>query len=138
MNLDNLFRAFHLFGVILWIGGLLMLTFFLTAVQAETDAAAKKRLAAFARKLGRVPDVGFTIALVFGLHILVKFKLYTVHYMHAKLLFVAFLIGMHGFLRVKSKRALESGDVKLPAFVRPLLLLFVLAILVFVMTKVPA
>ena len=137
MSLDRLFYAFHLFGVIMWVSGLFALTYFLDAAKAETDAGAKKRLTAYTRKMARIPDIGATLALVFGAHLLFRFKFYTVPYMHAKLLLVVFLIGMHGFLRVKTKRAAEGQDTGAPAWARPLMSAIVLGILVFVMTKVP-
>jgi putative membrane protein len=137
-RLDQLFLAFHLFGVILWVGGLFALTLFLAAIQKEPESASRTRLAAFVRKIAMLPDIGATIAIVFGAHWLFRFKLYTAHYMHAKLLLVAILIGLHGYLRVKTKRAAGGGDPSLPVFVRPAFALVVLGILIFVMLKIPA
>jgi len=138
MNMDSLFLALHVFGAILWVAGLVSLTMLFGAAKAEGDPGARKRLLAFARKAGMVPDIGATIAILFGLHRLFVLQLYKVHYMHAKLLFVVFLIGLHGFLRAKTKRAAESGEANLPGFVRPAIALVVLAIVVFVVTKFPA
>jgi uncharacterized membrane protein len=138
MTMDSLFLAFHVFGAIVWVAGLVSLTMLFGAAKAETDAGARKRLLAFARKAGMVPDIGATITILFGLHRLFVLKVYKFHYMHAKLLFVFFLIAMHGFLRAKTKRAAESGEPNLPAFVRPVLAFLVLGILVFVITRFPA
>lgn len=138
MTLATLFLTFHVFGVIVWVSGLVGLTLLFSAARGESDPAARKRLFGFARRAGMVPDMGATIALIFGLHWLFAYKVYKFHYMHAKLLFVFFLIGMHGFLRAKVKRASESGDPALPAFVGPALAIIVLAIVFFVITKTPA
>jgi putative membrane protein len=138
ITIATLFLAFHVFGVILWVAGLVGLTILFAAARAESDVGVRKRLLGFARKAGRVPDAGATIALIFGLHWLFAYKMYKFHYMHAKLLFVVFLVGLHGFLRAKTKRAAESGDASLPAFVRPALAVIVLAIVFFVITKFPA
>jgi uncharacterized membrane protein len=138
MTLATLFLTFHVFGVIVWVSGLVGLTLLFAAAKAESDRGARKRLLGFARRAGMVPDIGATIAFIFGLHWLFAYKFYKFHYMHAKLLFVFFLVGMHGFLRAKAKRASESGDATLPAFVRPALAIIVLGILFFVITKIPA
>jgi uncharacterized membrane protein len=138
MTLATLFLTFHVFGVIVWVSGLFGLALLFAAAKAEGDPGARKRLLGFARRAGMVPDIGATIAMIFGLHWLFAYKFYKFHYMHAKLLFVFFLIGMHGFLRAKVKRASESGDPTLPAFVRPVLAVIVLGILFFVITKIPA
>jgi putative membrane protein len=138
MTLASLFLAFHVVGVIFWVGGLLTLTVLLSAMKAETDAAARKRLAAFTRKAAVAPDIAATVAIIFGLHWLFAYKIYKFHYMHAKLLLVVILLGLHGFLRVQTKRAAESGESKLPAFARPLLVLLALGIVVVVITKFPS
>jgi putative membrane protein len=138
ITLATIFLAFHVFGVILWVAGLVGLTLLFAAARGESDVAARKRLLGFARRAGMVPDIGATLAIVFGLHWLFAYKFYKFHYMHAKLLFVVFLLGLHGFLRAKTKRAAESGDASLPAFVRPALAIVVLAIVFFVITKFPA
>ena len=138
MTLASLFLAFHVVGVIFWVGGLLTLTVLLSAMKAETDPAARKRLGAFTRKAAIAPDIASFVAMLFGLHALFANKLYKFHYMHAKLLLVVFLLGLHGFLRVQTKRAAESGESKLPGFARPLLVLLALGIVVVVITRFPA
>jgi uncharacterized membrane protein len=137
MSLDRLFLALHLFGGFIWIGGLFQLASFLTAVQAEGDSGARARLAQRARKLAVLPDVGATLALVFGLHWLFRFKLYAVPYMHIKLGLIVFVLILHVFLRLRSKRAAQGQAVDVPAFVRPVLGLLALGIITLVITKWP-
>jgi protoporphyrinogen IX oxidase len=136
MTFTGIAYTLHVYGIVLWVAGLVAVTMLLDAAHGETDPAAKKRLGTFARKVARLPDLGATLALIFGLHILFSLKMYRLHYMHAKLLFVAILIGLHGFVRVKTKQAAEGKDVAVPWF-RPVMGLVVLAIVFFVMTKFP-
>jgi uncharacterized membrane protein len=138
LTLDNVFLALHVLGNFIWVGGLIALTVLLSAVKREPDAGARQRLAEFARKQGRIADAGATLAILFGAHWLFRFKLYTAHYMHAKLLFVFFLLGLHGFLRAKAKQASSGGEWSWPAFIPPVLVGIVFAIVFFVITKFPA
>ena len=86
-----------------------------------------------------MPDIGATIAIVFGAHWLFRFKLYAAHYMHGKLALVALVIGMHVYLRIKAKRVRQGVELTAPPmFVKPLLSLIAIGILIFVITKVPA
>ena len=136
--MDKLFLAFHVFGVILWVGGLLAVALFLAAARAQPDVGARARVAAFARKAAMIPDIGATLAIVFGLHWLFRFKLYTLPYMHIKLTLVVFLIALHGFLRVKTKRMAQGGETSLPPAVPWLLGALALGIVIVVMLKVPS
>jgi putative membrane protein len=135
MTIASLFLAFHVVGVIFWVGGLFALTLLLAAARNEPDAGARTRLAAFTRKVAMLPDIAATFAIVFGLHWLFAYKRYQFHYMHVKLMLVVLLLGLHGFLRVKTKRAAQGGEIALPAFVRPALVLLALLIVVVVITK---
>jgi uncharacterized membrane protein len=132
---NRLFLAFHVFGAFMWIGGLFQLALLLGAVKQEPDGAAKKRLLTFTRKAARIPDIGATLAILFGAHWLFKYQLYKMPYMHIKLTMVLIVFGMHGYLRVQTKRAAERGDANLPGFVEPLLVLLTLGIMAVVLIK---
>lgn len=139
MTLDKLFLSFHVVGALMWVGSLFALTAFLEAVAAEPDPAPRGRLLKFLRQAAIVPDIGATIAIVFGLHWLFKFKIYQMPYMHAKLALVAILIGVHGFLKVKAKRARKGEPFTAPpVFLKPMLTLLATGIVIFVISKVPA
>jgi len=139
MTLDKLFLSLHVVGALMWVGSLFALTAFLEAYAAEPDAAPRGRLVKFLREAAIVPDVGATIAIVFGSHWLFKFKLYQAHYMHAKLALVAVLIGVHVYLKLKAKRAKQGETItKPPMFLKPLLTLLAVGIVIFVISKVPA
>jgi uncharacterized membrane protein len=139
MTLDKLFLSLHVLGALMWIGSLFALTAFLEAYAAEPDTAARSRLLKFVREASIVPDVGATIAIAFGLHWLVKFKLYEAHFMHAKLTLVAVVIGIHVVLKRKTMAAKRGEAItKPPVFLKPLLTLLALGIITFVISKVPS
>jgi uncharacterized membrane protein len=138
MKLDSIFLSLHVLGALMWIGSLFALAFILEAYAAEPDAAAKGRLAKFVRQAAIVPDIGATVAIVFGLHWLFKFKLYQMPYMHIKLALVAVVIGMHGFLKVKAKRVRKGEAMTAPPMVlKPMLSLTAALIILFVISKWP-
>jgi putative membrane protein len=137
-KLDLVFRAFHIYGALMWVGGLVTLIAFLEAHAKEPDVAARGRLTKHVRVASIVPDIGATIALVMGLHWLFKFKLYQAHYMHPKLALVAVLIGLHGYLKGRVKKV-KAGEVAAPfGAIKPVVSLLVIGILIFVVVKIPA
>jgi uncharacterized membrane protein len=138
-KLDLVFRALHVWGTFMWIGGLFGVTAFVAAAAAEPDPAARGRLTKFVRQAAIIPDIGAAIAIVFGAHWLFKFDYYKVAYMHPKLTLVAALIGLHVYLRRKVGVLKRTGEVKAPpGFLRPVLSLIAIGILILVMVKVPS
>ena len=138
MTLDRLFLSLHVLGALIWIGGLFALAAFLEAVAAVPESAARGRLLKFLRQAAIVPDVGATLAIVFGLHWLFRFKLYKMPYMHIKLALVAVLIGMHGYLKMKAKKARKGEPFTAPPVVAKLMVtLLAFGILLFVIEKWP-
>ncbi|MBS1124603.1 MAG: hypothetical protein H6Q90_6831 [Deltaproteobacteria bacterium] len=139
MTMDKLFLALHVVGALMWIGSLFAVMSFLEAFAGEPDPAARGRLLKYVRQAAIVPDIGATIALVFGLHWLFRFKLYEAHYMHAKLALVAVVLGLHVMLRLKVKKA-KNGEAfsPPPLALKPLLTLLATGIVIFVIAKVPA
>jgi uncharacterized membrane protein len=138
LNLDRVFLAFHVFGAMLWIGGLFAVMAFLDATITEPDVAARGRLVKHLRLAAIVPDVGATLAMLFGLHWLFRFKLYEAHYMHPKLALVVLVLGLHVYLRRKVGACKRGEAVTAPPVAaKPLLSLTVLGILFFVLTKWP-
>ena len=139
MTIDKLFLALHVLGALMWVGSLFALMAFLEAYADEPDAGARGRLLKHLRSAAIVPDVGATIAIVFGAHWLFRFKLYEMHYMHAKLALVAVVLALHVMLKLKVKRAKKGEPFKAPPVaLKPLLTLIALGIIIFVITKVPA
>ena len=135
---ENLFLSFHVIGALMWIGSLFALAAFLEAFAAEPDQAARGRLAKFVRQAAIVPDIAATLAIVFGLHWLFKFKVYQMPYMHIKLTLVAVVIGVHGFLKMKAKKVRKGEQLTAPPmFVKPMLSLTAAGIVLFVISKWP-
>ncbi len=138
MTLDNVFLALHVLGAMMWIGGLFAVMAFLDATLAEPDPAARARLVVHLRQAAMVPDIALAIALVFGAHWLMRFKLYETHFMQAKLALVVLVIGLHVVLRRKVG-AIKRGEATTPPPLawKPLLSATVLGILLFVITRWP-
>jgi putative membrane protein len=116
----------HVVGFIIWLGSLFSMARTLLARDAETDEAFRTRLGTLARAEGLRADVGAATTLVGGLWLLSMAPAFYLHqpWMHAKLTLVVALLGAHGFLRVKAKRA-SLGEGSLP---RPVVsILWVLA-----------
>jgi len=139
MTMDKLFLSLHVVGALMWIGSLFAVMAFLEAFAGEPDAAARGRLLKHLRAAAIVPDVGATIAMVFGLHWLFRFKLYEAHYMHAKLALVAVVIGLHVMLRMKVRKARKGEPFSPPPLaLKPMLTLLATGIVIFVIAKIPA
>lgn len=137
-KLDLVFRAFHIYGALMWVGGMFALMALLDAHAQEPDVAARGRLTKHVRIASIVPDIGATIALLMGLHWLFKYKLYQAHYMHPKLALVAVLIGVHGYLKGRVKKV-KLGETAPPfRALKPVVSLIAIGILIFVVVKVPA
>ena len=139
MTLDKLFLAFHVFGAFLWIGGLFATIAFIETTIAEPDAGAKARLVKATRTAAIVPDVGAAIAIVFGAHWLMRFKLYEAHYMQPKLGLVVLVVGIHWYLKTKVGALKRNETVTAPPMaLKPIMSITVLSIIFFVITKWPA
>jgi uncharacterized membrane protein len=138
MTLDKLFLSLHVFGAFLWIGGLFATLAFIETTVAEPDAAAKARLVKATRAAAIVPDVGATIAIVFGAHWLMKFKLYEAHYMHPKLALVVVVLAIHVYLRTKVGKLKRNEAVTAPPVaLKVIISLTALGIILFVVSKWP-
>jgi putative membrane protein len=101
----------HVFGLVLWIGGLLIATVVLSQHSHETSSEARRILA----RLGRIclrglADPGAFLTLLAGIILVATNRAYYLHarWMHIKLIFVAVLIGIHGIVAMRSK-SLVSG-----------------------------
>lgn len=136
VNLQNVFLGLHVFGAILWSGGLLTLALLLAAAGRESGEPAQ-RLGALARKLGMWADLGATLAILFGLHRLFSMKLYKLPYIHIKIALVVVIFALHGILRARAKKVATGAAQGVPAFALPLLLATLLAICVVVLVKLP-
>ncbi len=131
--------VFHLFGVIMWIGSLLVITSMLALVPDEVGAA-RERIVVAARRLLRVSsNVGAIVAVVFGL-VLIALNPVVMRqgWMHAKLALVLVLLFFH-FRLYRRVAALENdpGSATRREFsmLHGIISLLLLLILVLVLVK---
>jgi putative membrane protein len=124
--------VFHVFGIVLWVSGLLVTSMALTRHTQETAPEARQALARlewiFMRGLA---DIGALLAIVFGISLILTNSSYYLRapWLHIKLTFVVLLIGLHGLIAARTKRfgkgtiQLQRGDARL--MVTATLLIFI-------------
>ncbi|HTT74502.1 MAG TPA: CopD family protein [Candidatus Binataceae bacterium] len=129
----NWILVFHLFGVILWLGGLLTVTSMMALVPAEVGAARERLIGASNRILRMSGHAGAAIAILFGiLALVVAPYLLTQPWLHVKLALVAVLLFFHIRLARRLNRLerdrteATSGEFRMVHGIISLLLLFIL------------
>lgn len=103
--------VFHIFGVVFWIGGLLVISSLMALVPDEVGVA-KERIIVLARRLLVVgANIGAAVAIIFGiLAILSEPGVLTQGWLHLKLLLVLFMMGIH-YRLYQRIRALEEAPL---------------------------
>lgn len=102
-------KALHIFGVIAWFTGIFYLPRLFVYHAVATDQVSLERFVVMERRLYGMMSVGSALAIGFGIAMLVVQPAYlTLHWLQAKLVFVALLIGYHHYCRVLM-RALAEG-----------------------------
>jgi protoporphyrinogen IX oxidase len=88
--------VFHLFGVIMWIGSLLVITSMLALVPEEVGAA-RERMIVAARRLFRLSaNISAIVAVIFGIFLIaLEPAVMKMGWMHAKLTLVVILLVVH-------------------------------------------
>jgi putative membrane protein len=97
----------HIFGIVFWVSGLLVTSMALTRHTQETSAEAQQALARMERiYLRGLADPGALLAILAGISLIMTKPSYYLHapWLHIKLTFVLFLIALHGYLAVRTKR----------------------------------
>jgi len=97
----------HIFGLVFWVGGLLVTSMALTRHTQETSPEAKQALARLERiYLRGLADIGALLTILAGIGMITTRPSYYLHapWLHIKLTFVLLLIVLHGLLGVRSKR----------------------------------
>lgn len=105
----------HIFGLVFWIGGLLVTSMALTHHTQESSQDAREALARLERiYLRGLADPGALLTILAGAGLISTNSHYYLHapWLHIKLTFVLLLIGLHGYLAMKTK-AFGSGKVTL-------------------------
>jgi putative membrane protein len=127
--------AIHVFGVLLWTGGVFACLRMLTA-HAAAGASAPAAWIQSERRTAVFMDIGATIAILSGLYLTLfspTKPLTSGGWLHAKLTLVALgMLGLHIFTRVKVRK-FRNGDVRaLPGFALPVFVLVALGAILLV------
>ena len=97
----------HVWGLVFWISGLLVTSMALTRHTQETSHEAQQALARLERIFLRgLADPGALLTIVAGISLILTNSSYymSAPWMHIKLTFVLFLVGLHGYVAVRTKR----------------------------------
>jgi putative membrane protein len=106
--------VFHLFGVVFWVGSLLITSSLMGFVSNEVGLA-KERIILVARRLLKVnANVGAVVTIVFGtLAIAAKPAVLARGWLHLKLILVVLMLAIH-FRLYQRVRALEDSPLDAP------------------------
>jgi protoporphyrinogen IX oxidase len=103
----------HVFGLVLWVSGLLVMSMALTRHTQEVSPEARSALARLERIFLRgLADPGALLTILAGACLIMTNSHYYLHapWLHIKLTFVLFLIGLHGRLAMRTK-AFATGRI---------------------------
>ena len=88
--------VFHLFGVILWVGSLLVISSMLALVPDEIGAARERMIVAARRLIRMSSNIGAIVTVIFGIFMVLLDPHVMLHgWMHAKLALVLVLLFFH-------------------------------------------
>lgn len=107
------FLVAHIFGLLFWVGGLLVTSMALTRHTQEASAEARQALARLERiYLRGLADPGALLTILAGVSLIMTKPSYYLHapWLHIKLTFVLLLIGLHGIVAVRTK-AFATGRI---------------------------
>jgi putative membrane protein len=96
----------HIFGLTLWVSGLLVTTIVLSRHTQETSLEGRQALARLGRIFLRsVADPGALLTIVAGIILVSSNPSFYLHatWLHIKFVFVLMLIGLHGWIATRSK-----------------------------------
>jgi protoporphyrinogen IX oxidase len=105
----------HVIGLVFWVSGLLVTSITLTRHTQEASAEAREALARLERiYLRGLADTGALLTMLAGVGLIMTNSHYYLHapWLHIKLTFVLFLIGLHGIMAMRTK-AFATGRVAL-------------------------
>lgn len=125
----------HVFGLVLWIGGLLVTTLALSQQAREVSGEARQTLSKMQRRFLRgMADPGAALTILAGLVLISTNRSYFLHarWLHIKLGFVLALIVVHGLVAMRSK-AVSTGRMEPARADAPLLLAAVLVIFLLIL-----
>jgi uncharacterized membrane protein len=131
--------AGHVIGIIFWVAGL-MTVYWLQRMHAHAPADARDKFTAMERSLALTTDLAATLAMVSGIIMLVHpfnmFSLPKMGWLHAKLAVVVLgILPLHGMMRARVKKFSRGETPNVPQWQWSMLLVAVVAIVIFVVTK---
>ena len=132
--------AGHVFGFVLWIGGLLGTTILLGRHLQETSPEARQALARVERTaLRAMADPGALVTLVAGVGLVTTNPSYylAARWLHIKLAFVVILILLHGIVAMKAKAVAGGRGGMEAGQARTLLILVLLVFLSILIATLP-
>jgi putative membrane protein len=112
----------HVFGLVLWVSGLLVTTIAMSQQTQEETAGGRQALSRIQRRFLRgMADPGAALTILAGIFLISTNRNYFLHarWLHIKLGFVLLLIVLHGLVAMRSKAAstgrvtLQRGEVRL-------------------------
>jgi putative membrane protein len=130
----------HIFGFVLWVGGLLATAVALSQHTQQTSAEARASLARLERFfLRRIGDPGALLTLLAGVALIASNRSYYLHapWLRIKLVFVATLIGLHGILAAQCKSFASGRSALQPGQVRILLAAIAIVFLLILISTLP-
>ena len=98
--------VFHISGIVLWIGGLLMTTVLLSRHVQETAPEARAALTRLEKKSMRaMADPGALLTILAGITLIFTDRMNFLHagWLHFKLLIVVALVILHGYIGIEMK-----------------------------------
>lgn len=107
----------HIFGIVLWIGGLLMTTILLSQHARESSPETLGALTRLEKKSMRaLADPGALLAILAGIALIFSNPAYYLHatWLHFKLSLVAVLIILHAFIGVEMKSQQKGARTMTP------------------------
>ena len=105
----------HIFGLVLWVSGLLVTSMALTRHTQEVSVEVREALALLERiYLRGLADPGALLTILAGISLIMTKPSYYLHapWLHIKLTFVLFLIVLHGIVAMRTK-AFATGKIQM-------------------------
>jgi len=130
----------HIFGITLWVSGLLVTGMALVRHTQETAPEARQALARLERiYLRALADVGAFLAIAAGITLVANNSSYYLHarWLHIKFAFVLMLIVLHGGIAVASKRFAAGGITLQRGQARALVIAVILVFLLILISTLP-
>jgi putative membrane protein len=131
MQLYLYVRAFHIFGVLAWIGALIGLSFILMQ-HAKSAEGARADFIELEKGTAMAMDIFAMIAIACGAYLIISHPeiMKSGGWIHAKLTLVLVILGLHGFQRARVAKY-KRGEVKPnPAWIIPAIELAAFAVVI--------